>query len=83
VLGPEAYQEIIANGTFDKLRLNSLFGDGSWIEVSDLDHVRAVMQKEMVPVRWQAGDILVVDNMLACHGRMPFSGPRKILLAMA
>lgn len=83
VLGPEAYQEIIANGTFDKLRLNSFFGDGSWIEVSDLDHVRAVMQKEMVPVRWQAGDILVVDNMLACHGRMPFSGPRKILLAMA
>jgi alpha-ketoglutarate-dependent taurine dioxygenase len=36
-----------------------------------------------VPVPWQAGDILVVDNMLACHGRMPFSGPRKILLAMA
>jgi hypothetical protein len=23
-----------------------------------------------------------VDNMLAAHGRRPFSGPRKILVAM-
>jgi hypothetical protein len=29
------------------------------------------------------GDILMVDNMLVAHGREPFSGPRKILVAMA
>jgi hypothetical protein len=37
----------------------------------------------MVLVPWQAGDVLVVENMLACHGRMPYAGERKILLAMA
>ncbi|MFJ8027014.1 hypothetical protein [Streptomyces sp. NPDC096311] len=28
-------------------------------------------------------DVLVVDNMLAAHGREPFTGPRKIAVAMA
>ncbi len=31
---------------------------------------------------WRAGDLLVVDNVLAAHGRMPFSGARRVLLAM-
>jgi alpha-ketoglutarate-dependent taurine dioxygenase len=31
---------------------------------------------------WQTGDILVLDNMLTAHGRMPFSGARRIALAM-
>jgi len=25
---------------------------------------------------------VMLDNVLVCHGRMPFYGPRKILLAM-
>ena len=32
--------------------------------------------------RWQAGDLLVLDNVLAAHARMPFSGARRVLLAM-
>lgn len=28
------------------------------------------------------GDLLVLDNVLAAHGRMPFTGARRILLAM-
>ena len=29
-----------------------------------------------------AFDILVIDNVLAAHGRTPFTGPRSIALAM-
>jgi hypothetical protein len=32
---------------------------------------------------WQRGDILMLDNMLASHGREPFAGPRKVIVAMA
>jgi len=28
--------------------------------------------------RWQAGDVLTPDNIPAAHGRMPFTGARKI-----
>jgi alpha-ketoglutarate-dependent taurine dioxygenase len=47
-----------------------------------LEQIREVLQKETIPHRWQTGDILILDNMLAAHGRMPFSGARRIALAM-
>lgn len=70
-------------GAKEKPRLNSFFGDGSPICPALLEHVRGVLQAETLPHRWQTGDILMLDNILTAHGRMPFSGARKILLAMA
>ena len=62
--------------------LNAYFGDGTPLDPAALAHVRGVMEREMVLFPWREGDVLVVDNVLTAHGRMPFSGPRKILLAM-
>jgi hypothetical protein len=31
---------------------------------------------------WQAGDIMVINNVLMAHGREPFTGRRRILVAM-
>lgn len=66
----------------DELRLNAFHGDGSSLAPSALEHIREVTRAEAAFFSWRAGDILVVDNMLACHGRMPFAGARKVLLAM-
>jgi hypothetical protein len=66
-----------------KLRLNAFFGDGGEIDVADIEHVRSAIRNELVLFPWKKSDVLVVDNMLACHGRMPFTGPRKVVLAMA
>lgn len=76
-LDRETYE--LMNGNF---RLNCCFGDGSPIEVSMLEHIREVLRQETIPVKWQKGDILIVDNILTAHGRMPFSGARRIVLAM-
>jgi alpha-ketoglutarate-dependent taurine dioxygenase len=76
-LDAETYE--LMNGNF---RLNACFGDGEPFDVSMLEHIREVLRQETVPVKWQKGDILVVDNILAAHGRMPFSSARKIVLAM-
>jgi alpha-ketoglutarate-dependent taurine dioxygenase len=66
----------------DELRLNAFHGDGSPLALSALEHIRQVTRAEASLFPWRAGDLLIVDNMLVCHGRMPFAGARKILLAM-
>ena len=63
-------------------RLDAHFGDGSPIDAPMLEDIRAIVRKETVAHRWAAGDVLILDNLLAAHGRMPFSGARKIALAM-
>jgi alpha-ketoglutarate-dependent taurine dioxygenase len=58
------------------------YGDGSRIEDAVIDHLREAYQQEMVVFSWEAGDVLMLDNMLVAHGRKPYQGTRKILVAM-
>lgn len=67
----------------DELPRNVYFGDGSPIPDEELDAVRAVLAAEKVTFPWQAGDVLMLDNMLIMHGREPYAGPRKVVVAMA
>ncbi|NET49525.1 MAG: TauD/TfdA family dioxygenase, partial [Merismopedia sp. SIO2A8] len=48
-----------------------------------LDEIREVYQQASVSFLWQEGDVLLLDNMLVAHGRKPFVGTRKIVVAMA
>lgn len=61
---------------------NSFYGDGGAIEPAALEEVAAAYDAETVAFPWQAGDILMIDNMLVAHGRRPYTGARKILVAM-
>ncbi|MBW3560176.1 MAG: TauD/TfdA family dioxygenase [Proteobacteria bacterium] len=82
-LDPETYSALLAHhGSEDRFRLNAAYGDGAPIEPAALEGIRAALRAETVPHRWRPGDVVVLDNLLAAHGRNPFSGPRKILLAM-
>lgn len=67
----------------EDLPQNVLFGDGGEIDPAALEAVRATSRAVMVPVSWQEGDLLIIDNTMIAHGRMPFSGPRKILVSMS
>jgi alpha-ketoglutarate-dependent taurine dioxygenase len=71
------------NGRVEDLPQNACFGDDTPIDVSALDHIREVSRRHAVLFPWQEGDLLMIDNVLTCHGRMPFTGPRKILVAMS
>ncbi|MDT5269941.1 MAG: hypothetical protein QOH49_2127 [Acidobacteriota bacterium] len=76
----DALLEIFGEGDLPN---NTYYGDGSPIEPSVLDELRAAYQEEMVSFTWQQGDVLLLDNMLTAHARQPFAGPRKILTAMS
>jgi alpha-ketoglutarate-dependent taurine dioxygenase len=59
------------------------YGDGSPISDLELDHIRAVLAQHTVIFPWREGDVLMLDNMLSAHARLPFKGPRKVMVAMA
>jgi len=61
---------------------NAYYGDGTRIEESVLEQIREVYEREAVVFRWQKQDVLLLDNMLAAHGRRPFRGSRKIVVGM-
>ncbi|MDZ4687668.1 MAG: TauD/TfdA family dioxygenase [Planctomycetaceae bacterium] len=58
------------------------FGDGGEIPREDIEHIRQVLWNHAVLFAWQSGDVLLLDNLRIAHGRMPFRGPRRILVAM-
>jgi alpha-ketoglutarate-dependent taurine dioxygenase len=58
------------------------FSDATKVQRRDIYHVMDVLQENTVAMPWQAGDVMILDNVLAMHGRAPFSGKRRVLTAM-
>jgi alpha-ketoglutarate-dependent taurine dioxygenase len=76
-------ESLLALASEEELPRNAFYGDGTPIEAAALAEIREVYRREAVVFPWQAGDVLMLDNMLAAHGRNPFGGPRKVLVGMA
>lgn len=80
---PQAQREALIEACgHDGLPRNAYYGDGGEIEEDALDEIRACYDRHMIAFPWQRGDVLALDNMLYAHGRMPYHGPRKILVGM-
>jgi alpha-ketoglutarate-dependent taurine dioxygenase len=80
---PSVRAALLAEFKDEDLPRNAYYGDGSPIETSVLDEIRALYEESAVTFPWQQGDIMMLDNFLATHGREPFGGPRRIVVAMA
>ena len=64
------------------LPINTYYGDGSPIEPETLEELREAYRRETVSLPWRRGDVLMLDNILAAHGRAPYEGARRILVGM-
>lgn len=58
------------------------YGDGSRIEDAVMMEILDVYRELEASLAWRAGDILMLDNLLAAHGRNAFVGERRLLVAM-
>lgn len=81
----KAQEEIVGDGIGeeDPLGCHATYGDGSEIPRTDLEAVRSACGRSEVAFPWRAGDLLILDNILTMHGRKPFEGARRVLVAMA
>ncbi|HET8842387.1 MAG TPA: TauD/TfdA family dioxygenase [Ktedonobacteraceae bacterium] len=81
-LDPEVRDTLLSIYDPEDLPRNCFYGDGSIIEDEVMDAICSAYQEVEVSFPWHAGDILVLDNMLAAHARNPFQGKRKIYVSM-
>ena len=66
-----------------ELPRHAYFGDGEPIAGEEIAAVNAAFDAERIYFQWRPGDALLVDNMRFAHGRMPYEGARRVLVAMA
>jgi alpha-ketoglutarate-dependent taurine dioxygenase len=67
----------------DGLPFATRFGNGDAIGADVVQLINEVYEANTARERWQAGDLMLVDNVRTAHSREPFEGAREVLVAMA
>jgi alpha-ketoglutarate-dependent taurine dioxygenase len=81
-LPPDVAAALLSGRTESDLPRQAFLGDGTAIPAEVLEEVRAAYAAECTRFAWERGDVLLVDNLLVAHSREPYSGPRRVLVAM-
>ncbi len=58
------------------------FGDGTPLDPNDALRAADLAEEITFDVPWQQGDVAIVDNYVAMHGRRTFAGTRKVLASL-
>ena len=82
-LSPQVREMLREEFEPEDMPYQTFYGDGTPIEDETAAELREAYLQERVVFDWLQGDLLMMDNMLAAHARMPFRGPRRTLVAMA
>jgi len=82
-LGDETAAALTAIMPREELPQSVTFADGDPIPAACIRHVQQRGLAAAVDVEWRPGDLLLIDNVLVGHGRRPFTGSRRVLVAMS
>ena len=82
-MAPEVREFLIDMYGADGLPFNTRFGGGDPIGEDVVELLNEVYEANTVREPWQAGDLMLVDNIRMAHSREPYEGPREVLVGMA
>jgi len=82
-MDPEVREYVLDVYGEDGLPFNTRFGNGDPIGADVVQAIGEGYEANTVREPWQAGDLMLVDNIRTSHGREPFEGSREIVVAMA
>ena len=82
-MAPEVHEYLVDVYGADGLPFNTRFGNGDPIGEDIVQVMNHVYDANTVREPWQAGDLMLVDNVRTAHSREPFTGPRDVVVAMA
>ena len=82
-IDPEVREYLVDIYGADGLPFNTRFGNGDPVGEDVVQLLNEVYEANTVREPWQAGDLMLVDNVRTAHSREPYQGPREVLVAMA
>jgi hypothetical protein len=82
-IDPEIREYLVEMYGADGLPFNTRFGNGDPIGEDVVELLNQVYEAKTVREPWQAGDLMLVDNIRTAHSREAYEGPREILVGMA
>ena len=82
-MAPEVHEYLVDVYGADGLPFNTRFGNGDPIGAAVVQLVNNAYEANTVREPWQAGDLLLVDNVRTAHSREPFTGPRDVVVGMS
>ncbi len=81
-LDDDLRQSLLSLVSLEDLPRHVYFGDGSEIEEDVIAEIAEAYERQAVRFPWQEGDVLLLDNMLVAHSRAPYTGDRRVLVAL-
>jgi alpha-ketoglutarate-dependent taurine dioxygenase len=82
-LAPEVREYLVDVYGEDGLPFDTRFGNGDPIGPDVVQAINEVYDAHTVREPWEAGDLLLVDNVRTAHAKEAFEGPREIVVALA
>ncbi len=82
-IAPEVREYLVDVYGEDGLPFNTRFGNGDPIGEDVVQLLNEIYDANTAREPWQAGDLMLVDNIRTAHSREAFEGPREVLVAMA
>ncbi|MFE2102953.1 MULTISPECIES: TauD/TfdA family dioxygenase [unclassified Streptomyces] len=82
-LAPEVREYLVDVYGADGLPFNTRYGDGTPIGEDVVQLLNTTYEQHTRREPWQAGDLMLVDNLRTAHSREPFTGERQVLVGMA
>jgi alpha-ketoglutarate-dependent taurine dioxygenase len=82
-MDPEVREYMIDVYGDDGLPFTTRFGNGDPVTEDIVQLLNETYEASAARVSWQAGDLLLVDNIRTAHSREPYEGPREILAGLA
>ncbi len=82
-MAPEVHEYLVEMYGADGLPFNTRFGNGDPIGEDVVALLNNVYESHTAREPWQAGDLMLVDNVRTAHSREAYEGPREVLVGMA
>jgi hypothetical protein len=81
-MDPEVHEYLVEVYGADGLPFTTCFANGDAVGEDVVELLNQVYEANTLREPWQAGDLMLVDNIRMAHSREPYQGDRLVLVGM-